>query len=85
MALRELLVERFRGVRSARVTLDQTTLLIGENDCGKSSLLEALALVLSPLGERRPRLEPWQFHREPSASDVEADGPARIRLTFEET
>src|SRR4029453_12933485 len=62
---------------------DQTTVLIGENDCGKSSLLEAIAFVLSPLGEKRPRLEPWQFHR--ALGSRESEGPVRIQLTFGET
>ena len=34
MALRGLRIERFRGVRSAEVSFDRTTVLIGENDCG---------------------------------------------------
>jgi putative ATP-dependent endonuclease of the OLD family len=83
VALREVLVQRFRGIRSARLALDQTTVLIGENDCGKSSLLEAIAFVLSPLGEKRPRLEPWQFHR--ALGSRESEGPVRIQLTFGET
>jgi putative ATP-dependent endonuclease of the OLD family len=85
VALRELLVERFRGVRSARVILDQTTVLIGENDCGKSSLLEALALVLSPLGERSPRVQPWQLHREGRDAGSRPVGPVRIQVTLGET
>jgi putative ATP-dependent endonuclease of OLD family len=83
VALRELLVEGFRGVRSARLSLDATTLLIGENDCGKSSLLEALALVLSPLGERLPRIEPWHFRRE--GRDAAPAGPLRIQVTLGES
>jgi putative ATP-dependent endonuclease of OLD family len=81
--LRRLAVEGFRGIRSASIGLDDTTFLVGENDCGKSSLLEALALVLSPLAGNPPRLEPWQFHRERGASD--ATLPVRIELGFTET
>jgi putative ATP-dependent endonuclease of the OLD family len=84
VALRELLVEGFRGIRSARLRLDRTTVLIGENDCGKSSLLEALALVLSPLGDRVPKVQPWQFHREGRDASATA-GPVRIQVTLGET
>ena len=79
--LRELVVERFRGVRSARLGFDRTTVLIGENDCGTSSLLEAMALVLLPPG-RPPVVQPWQFHDD---SVAVADAPMRIRLTFGES
>jgi putative ATP-dependent endonuclease of the OLD family len=85
VALREMVVERFRGVRSARLSLEQTTVLIGENDCGKSSLLEALALVLSPLGDRLPRVQPWQFHRDGRGAAAAPQGPVRIRVTLAES
>jgi putative ATP-dependent endonuclease of the OLD family len=86
VALRELLVEGFRGIRSARLSLDPaTTVLVGENDCGKSSLLEALALVLSPLGDRVPRVQPWQFHREGRDANAACAGPVRIQVTLGET
>jgi putative ATP-dependent endonuclease of the OLD family len=85
VALRELFVERFRGVRSARIGFDPTTVLFGENDCGKSSLLEALALVLSPLAEARPRLEPWHFHRAGGSAAAPQPAATRIQLTFGES
>ena len=85
MALREIVVEGFRGIRSARVSLDQTTVLVGENDCGKSSLLEALALILSPFGERLPQVEPWQFHRARRDGGAAPVGPVRIQVTLGET
>lgn len=47
MALHSLVVEHFRGIRSARVSFDPSTLLFGENGSGKSSLLEAIAVVLA--------------------------------------
>jgi ABC-type cobalamin/Fe3+-siderophores transport system ATPase subunit len=47
MHLASLSVENYRALRRARVSFDQTTVLIGENDCGKSSLLEALGNLRS--------------------------------------
>jgi putative ATP-dependent endonuclease of OLD family len=85
VALRELVVERFRGVRAARIGFDSTTVLFGENDCGKSSLLEALALVLSPLAEARPRLQPSHFHRAGGAAAAQEPASTRIQLTFGES
>jgi putative ATP-dependent endonuclease of OLD family len=83
MALRELAVENFRGIRFARLALEPTTLLVGENDCGASSLLEALALALSPFGPASPRIEPWQLHL--GRERNRPTGPARVVVTLAET
>jgi putative ATP-dependent endonuclease of the OLD family len=79
--LHALDVENFRGVRRARLTFDETTVLIGENDCGKSSLLEALALVLGTAGEAAPPFVDEHFHRE---RDGDIPGPIRVGLDFRE-
>jgi putative ATP-dependent endonuclease of OLD family len=84
--LREVLVEGFRGIRSGRLSLEpKTTVLVGENDAGKSSLLEAFSIVLSPLGERAPRFHPWHFHRRGGDPGAPPLGPIRVQLTFGET
>jgi putative ATP-dependent endonuclease of OLD family len=46
MLLRSVRLENFRAVKSAKLSLDATTVLIGENDCGRTSILEAVALAL---------------------------------------
>jgi putative ATP-dependent endonuclease of the OLD family len=46
MLLRSLRLENFRAVKSAEISFDPTTVLIGENDCGRSSVMEAIALAL---------------------------------------
>jgi putative ATP-dependent endonuclease of OLD family len=48
MYLHSLLIRNFRGIRKARLSFDETTVIIGENDSGKSSLLDALGKVLLP-------------------------------------
>ena len=82
MALQRLRVEGFRGVRAAELTFERTTVLIGENDSGLSSLLEALAFALEPAAGEVPRLSPEHFH-------VPADGSGRlavwIQLTLRES
>jgi len=79
--LRTLCVENYRAVRHATLSFDDTTVLIGENHCGMSSLLDALEQVLAGDADA-PRFAPFQFHRENAASP--ASGPIRIRLTFAE-
>jgi putative ATP-dependent endonuclease of OLD family len=81
MYLHALQVENFRGVRRARLTFDETTVLIGENDCGKTSLLEALALVLGTPGGEAPRFQAEHFHRRPEGTP---DGAIRVHLDFRE-
>lgn len=83
MFLRSLEIRNFRSIRRGRLDFDDTTVLIGENDSGKSSLFDALGLALGP-AEDPPRFEAHHFHRnggEPSAPPV---GPIQIRLVFEE-
>ena len=48
MHLARIHIENFRAIRKASLDLDETTVLIGENNSGRSSILEALALVLQP-------------------------------------
>jgi putative ATP-dependent endonuclease of OLD family len=80
MYLQRLQVSNYRAVRKASLTLESSTILIGENDSGKSSLLEALALVLC--GENPAlRLAPHHVHN-PNGSPGEHE--IRIRLTFSE-
>jgi putative ATP-dependent endonuclease of OLD family len=85
MHLATLTVENYRALRTASVGFDDTTVLIGENDCGKSSLLEALAIALDPeAGETPPRFQPHHFHRTAPRADAPAAGPIRISLRFRE-
>jgi putative ATP-dependent endonuclease of the OLD family len=85
MALRSLRVECFRGIRSAELAFDTTTILIGENDCGRSSLLEALALALSPDGGDRPAVGLQHVHRAAGDGSGSSSPRVRIQLTFGES
>jgi len=83
MQLHELEVENYRAVRRARLSFGHSTVLIGENDSGKSSLLEALGRVLDGgAGDALPSFEAFQFHRNPAKGEVA--GPIRIRIVFRE-
>ncbi|MGV6478915.1 DUF2813 domain-containing protein [Pantoea agglomerans] len=48
MILEHIDIRGFRGINKLSLPLTQTNLLIGENAWGKSSLLDALSLLLSP-------------------------------------
>lgn len=84
MFLSELHVENFRGIRRGHLTFGETTVLIGENDCGKSSLLDALARVLGTADEGPPPFEPSHFYRSAGPEGERPAGPIRIELVFRE-
>ncbi len=84
MYLHSLSIQNFRAIRSARLSFDETTVIIGENDSGKSSLLDALARALLPSGDGAPVFEPQHFHRESIATSARPVGPAHLELTFQE-
>jgi predicted ATP-dependent endonuclease of OLD family len=79
--LSELRVENFRAIRRGTISLDDGTILIGENDCGISSMLDALELVLG-FDKREKVYPPWLFHRDQITG--ESSGPIRIQLRFSE-
>lgn len=83
MFLESLQVQNYRGILSGRLDFDDTTLLIGENDCGKSSLLSALAVVLAAGDGHRPAIARHHFHR-PVDPSLPLQGPVRIELVFAE-
>lgn len=81
MFLRGLRIENFRAIRKTAIGFEDGTVLIGENDCGISSVLDALDLVLG-FDDKRERYPAWLFHQPKGASAPEE--PIRIRLRFSE-
>jgi putative ATP-dependent endonuclease of OLD family len=79
--LKGLRIENFRAVRQTSIAFDNSTALIGENDCGISSVLDALELVLG-FEEKHRAFPPWIFHR--LVGSGQPSGPVRIRLRFSE-
>ena len=68
MQIRQVVIERFRGIQKATLHPGPRTVLIGPNNSGKSTILEALDLVLHP-GLGRPRPVPGEldyYGRDPS-------------------
>lgn len=62
MRVRQLEIEHFRGITRGRVVFQQHTLLVGGNNIGKSTVCEALELVLGPERlYRRPVIDEHDF------------------------
>jgi putative ATP-dependent endonuclease of OLD family len=81
MLLRRIDVASFRGLRLAAVEFDPTTVLIGENSAGKSTLLDAIAICCSGRDDRI-RLEVRDFHQ---GGDEPPSETLSIALSFAET
>ena len=81
--LRRIEIEGFRGIRRMTLELDDTTALIGENSCGKTSVLDALELALAHRATV-PFFGPLDFHvpNAPGAAPVER---ISLRFTFLES
>ncbi|MBF0107776.1 MAG: DUF2813 domain-containing protein [Magnetococcales bacterium] len=85
MKLRRLQIENFRGIASLDLELDDTTVLIGENNTGKTAVLEALRFALREVRSRRGcAFDVYDFHLPEARSEPSAAPAISIRLTFRE-
>ena len=79
MRVRRLTMRNFRGVKEGRVDFPQHTLLVGGNNVGKSTVCEALELVLGPERlSRRPVIDEHDFY---AGQYLDASGKA-IEITI---
>ena len=83
MKLKRIQIENFRGITRLDLELGETTVLIGENNTGKTAVLDALRFALRDIRSRRGcAFDVYDFHL-PSATSEPASSPAiSIRLTF---
>lgn len=76
-------VKNYRGLREARLEFDSLTVLIGENDCGRSSLLNALEACLGCRSHNGTiALTARDFHREGPGHPLET--PISIEIEIRE-
>src|SRR5713101_3012690 len=80
----QLNIENFRGIESAMLKFDGHALLIGPNNVGKSTICEALDLVLGPDRlSKFPPVEEFDFYNAGYlAADGETSIPARIEVVL---
>lgn len=83
MFLKEVRVKNFRSLRDVNIKLDESTVLIGENNAGKSTLLDAIRKGLSRQGTRAVFDDYDFFMDSEMASPKDSDG-IKIVLIFEE-
>jgi len=84
MMVTRLSIEHFRGIKNATLHFDGHTLLVGMNNVGKSTICEALDLVLGPDRLNKfPPVEEFDFYNaEYLSEDGETAIPARIEVVL---
>lgn len=86
MLLTNLKIEHYRGIKALELALGPTTVLVGENNCGKTTVLHALRACLYTLRSagRASPFEEFDLHFDSRAADPTTAPPIVITLTFEE-
>jgi putative ATP-dependent endonuclease of OLD family len=85
MLLRTIRIQNFRGLVDVSIELGRNTVLVGENNSGKTSVLEAIRLCLSrPLSRRASTFEDHDHHLPSSDSRPSDGGTLVITLDFAE-
>jgi putative ATP-dependent endonuclease of OLD family len=86
MNLSDIEIKNFRGIRSICVNFDKLTVLIGENNTGKSTVLEALRIVFNKglQGRRSDIFQAYDFHLTGTNSTPQNDQPISLLLHFAE-
>lgn len=86
MRLHQVTIRNFRALANVTVDLDETTVLIGENNTGKTAFLEALKLCLSSAASRRGDVfDDFDHHLSSDQAGVGDAGDTEIVLRFGET
>ncbi|QRO31675.1 ATP-dependent nuclease [Chromobacterium violaceum] len=86
MKVVRLIISNFRGIKSAELLFDGHTLMVGSNNVGKSTICEALDLVLGP--DRLNRFSPideFDFYNAEYLAPADGEGRelASIQLRIE--
>ena len=86
MKLTTVEIRNFRCIKNLTVDLDETTVLIGENNSGKTAFLEAIRICLERLrGRGRGPFNEYDYHLFDEGSAPADSEPIHIQLSFVET
>lgn len=84
MHLCKVIIRNFRGIRDLTVDLDRVTVIIGENNTGKTAFLEAIRICLNRLRSRSWRFNEFDYYlANESSTSLDADS-INIELLFQE-
>ena len=83
MKLREIRIKNFRGLKDVLLPVEDTTILVGENNSGKTSLLHALRLALRQ-GTRASQFSEYDFYLNKNTDTPQTSEGIVIELWFRE-
>ena len=86
MFLTKIDIKNFRGIEELSFPLDNLCVLIGENNAGKSSILDALRICLTrSLTRRSAVFEEYDYHLKDASAEPSKSKTIEITLTFAES
>ncbi|MCR5857464.1 ATP-dependent endonuclease [Mesorhizobium sp. J428] len=86
MRITRLHIQNFRSVKDLTVDLGETTVLIGQNNAGKTAIIDAVRIVLTRRwGQRGTGFTENDVHRPDPDCDPRTQPPVTITLAMEES
>ena len=84
MKLREISLKNFRCLKDITIPIDDITVLIGENNSGKTALLEALRFALPPRFNQSNPFEEYDYYMTCNSDSPQTSDGIVIELLFKE-
>lgn len=85
MFLERIDIKNFRGIKELSLELDDLCVLVGENNSGKSSVLDAFRLCMTrPLTRRGSVFEEYDYHLDDASAEPSREKSIEIVLKFAE-
>ena len=85
MKLREISIKNFRGLVDVTIPIDDFTVIVGENNAGKTSLLDALRICLNAKNNRKsPHFDEYDYYLSTHDATPETAPCICIELLFRE-
>lgn len=85
MLLREIKIQNFRSLKDVSILLNKETVLIGENNSGKTSVLDAIRFALSKTSSYRNSFDEYDYYMDKKVLSPQESEGISIILRFEES
>jgi len=84
MFLKCIEIKNFRSLRDVTIPLNRTTLLIGENNVGKTTVLEAIRMGLTRQSRRSSPFDEYDYYSDSMYRDPKESSGIEILFLFQE-
>jgi len=87
MRLSKIIIEKFRGIANTEVDFERdVTVLVGENNTGKTTILDALRLCLDAIkSDKAINFTEYDFYRDETCGELSSCQPISLTLSFLES